>query len=117
MKNLNLTVRGWRDYELIDSGDNRKLERYGEFMLIRPETQALWRPERPSGWKRADAEFIFAEGKGNWKGKKMPEHWEMAWNEIRFAMRLTSFKHTGVFPEQAANWEWIAEKIMQLNTK
>lgn len=112
MKDLNLTVRGWQDYELIDSGDNRKLERFGNFILIRPETQALWRPERPAEWKRANAEFRFAAGKGEWRGKNMPEKWELAWQEARFVMRLTSFKHTGVFPEQATNWEWIAERAM-----
>src|SRR5581483_11494062 len=111
MENRNLTVREWRDYELIDSGDNRKLERYGKFILARPETQALWRPAQPGAWKRADAEFQFAAGtgKGSWSGKKgMPESWELSWNSVRFVIRPTLFKHTGLFPEQAANWEWIA---------
>jgi 23S rRNA (cytosine1962-C5)-methyltransferase len=118
MTNKNLTVRGWRDYELIDSGDNRKLERYGKFFLIRPETQALWAPARLEEWKRADAEFQFAEGKGNWSIKagkgKIPESWDLSWNDVRFTIRLGSFKHTGIFPEQAANWEWIAERVMTL---
>src|SRR5579859_7583098 len=101
MTNLNLTVRGWRDYELIDSGDNRKLERFGDFILIRPETQALWRPARPDEWKRAIAEFRFESGKGAWRmesarGKNMqtkntgmPPAWDMHWNDARFTMRLT----------------------------
>ncbi len=117
MTQKNLTVRGWRDYELIDSGDNRKLERFGKFILIRPETQALWRPAQPGEWKRANAEFRFAGGKGEWhppagrKGEKsMPEKWELVWNDARGVLRLTSFKHVGIFPEQAANWEWIAER-------
>lgn len=113
MNNLNLTVRGWRDYELLDSGDNRKLERWGKFILIRPETQAIWKMSKPELWKQAIAEFRFADGKGAWQKKKtMPESWELSWNDARFTMRLTSFKHTGVFPEQAANWEWIAERVM-----
>jgi len=122
MKNLNLTVRPWHDYELLDSGDNRKLERFGKFILIRPETQALWRPARSTGeWARADAEFKFAEGgKGGWniKGPSTPKSWEMQWDykniRARFTVRLASFKHTGVFPEQAANWEWIAERVAHM---
>jgi 23S rRNA (cytosine1962-C5)-methyltransferase len=118
MKNLNLTVRAWRDYELLDSGDNRKLERYGKFVLIRPETQAIWRPSKPELWKQAMAEFQWNDGKGSWKKQKaMPESWEMQWNDARFTMRLTSFKHTGIFPEQAANWEWIAERVIRLAAK
>lgn len=112
----NLTVRGWRDYELIDSGDNRKLERFGEVVMIRPETQALWRPTRGAEWKRAVTEFRFSGGNGAWvstvRGKSLPESWEMRWNEACYLMRLTSFKHTGVFPEQAANWEWLIERII-----
>jgi len=130
MKNLNLIVHPWYDYELLDSGDNRKLERWGKFILIRPETQALWRPMRQvSEWARADAEFKFAEGgKGGWmmrggnaKGAvvaSMPKSWEMQWDyknfQTRFTVRLASFKHTGVFPEQSANWEWIAERIARM---
>ncbi|HVO29082.1 MAG TPA: class I SAM-dependent methyltransferase [Candidatus Paceibacterota bacterium] len=114
MKHTDLTVRGWRDYELLDSGGNRKLERYGEFVLVRPETQALWPAAKPELWKRAVAEFSWNEGKGAWrKNKDMPESWEMGWDDIRFVMRLTSFKHTGIFPEQAANWEWLREQVMR----
>jgi 23S rRNA (cytosine1962-C5)-methyltransferase len=124
MKNLNLIVRSWSDYELLDSGDNRKLERFGKSVLIRPETQALWRPARSAGeWARADAEFKFAEGgKGGWNlpngsaKNAAPKSWEMQWNykgvKVRFTVRLASFKHTGMFPEQAANWEWISERIV-----
>lgn len=114
MTNTNLTVRSWRDYELIDSGDNRKLERYGKYTLIRPETQALWKPLHPEEWKRAHAEFRWAEGKGAWEKKNMESSWELLWDDIRFVMRLTSFKHTGVFPEQAANWEWIGERVTNI---
>ena len=110
----NLIIRSWRDYELLDSGDNRKLERWGKFVLIRPETQALWQPMHADTWKRANAEFTFGEGgKGGWSGKNATKSWEMQWNEARFTARLApAFKHTGVFPEQAANWEWIAERVM-----
>jgi 23S rRNA (cytosine1962-C5)-methyltransferase len=113
MKHTDLIIHAWPDYELLDSGNNRKLERYGTWMVIRPETQALWRPLHPELWKDAHAEFRFAEGKGTWLTKDIPKSPELSWNDIRFLMRLTSFKHTGVFPEQAANWEWIASQMKQ----
>jgi 23S rRNA (cytosine1962-C5)-methyltransferase len=110
-KNINIIARPWPDYELLDSGDNRKLERYGKFVLARPETQAIWRPSKPGLWKEADAEYIRIEGKGSWKIKKdIPETWDMAWNDVKFSARLTSFLHTGVFPEQAGNWEWLSNR-------
>jgi 23S rRNA (cytosine1962-C5)-methyltransferase len=114
MKNVNLDAKPWRDYELTDSGDNRKLERYGSVVLIRPETQAIWKPKKPEEWKKAKAEFRWSGGKGVWQKKDLPENWEISWNDIRFSVRLTSFKHTGVFPEQAANWEWLEEKVRAL---
>ena len=115
MTNNNLTIRAWHDYELIDSGNNRKLERYGTVTVIRPEPQAIWQPSNPDAWKLADAEFTRVGEKGTWqKKKKLPESWEMIWNDVHCAVRLTSFKHTGVFPEQAANWQWAAERVMEL---
>jgi 23S rRNA (cytosine1962-C5)-methyltransferase len=115
MKNLDLVAKPWADYELLDSGDNKKLERYGSFSMIRPETQALWAPSKPEAWKKAQAEFRWAEPKGSWKKSGAPDTWNLAWNEARFSIRLTGFKHTGVFPEQAANWEWIEECVSALN--
>jgi len=114
MKEKDITVRPWKDYELIDSGENRKLERYGEFVLIRPETQALWAPARPNEWRRANAEFVWADGKGAWRKKFIKEPWEFSWEEMKCILRLTSFKHTGVFPEQAVNWTWIKERVEAL---
>jgi 23S rRNA (cytosine1962-C5)-methyltransferase len=116
MNHIDLSTDGWSDYELLDSGDNKKLERFGKFILIRPETQAIWKPLRPEQWKNAHVEFRFDGGKGSWRGKGIgkggPETWEIAWNdETRFSLRLTAFKHTGVFPEQAPNWEWIGKKV------
>jgi len=114
MKNIDLTAAPFPDYELLDSGGNRKLERFAGHLVIRPETQAVWRPHDLSYWKNAEAEFRWSEGKGAWRGKKIPEPWEMKWNDARFLLRLTSFKHTGVFPEQASNWEWMGERIAHL---
>lgn len=118
MQSLDLTSNAWPDYELLDSGHNRKLERYGQFTLIRPETQAIWNPSRPELWGKADAEFKFAGEKGGkWLGKKLPEEYVLAWQSARFSLRLTSFKHTGVFPEQAANWEWLSAKLKVLSER
>ncbi|MCX6702570.1 MAG: class I SAM-dependent methyltransferase [Candidatus Wolfebacteria bacterium] len=114
MENINLTAEPWKDYELIDSGDNKKLERYGKYVITRPETQALWKPLNPDAWKKCDAEFKWAEGKGNWQKNNLPESWEMSWQNIRFICQLTSFKHTGVFPEQSPNWQWLAEKVLKI---
>lgn len=105
----------WSDYELLDSGDSMKLERFGNIVLARPETQALWKKMRPELWEQAHAEFAFSDKKGIWNMKKsVPESWELSWNDTRFRARLTGFKHTGIFPEQAPNWQWISEKVSVL---
>jgi 23S rRNA (cytosine1962-C5)-methyltransferase len=117
MKHIDLATSGWPDYELLDSGENKKLERFGPFVLIRPETQAIWRPLHPELWKTAKAEFRFDGGKGSWLSNKNggSETWEITWNsDACFTLRLTSFKHVGVFPEQVPNWEWIAERVKAL---
>lgn len=114
MKNTDLTVRLWHDYELLDSGDNQKLERYGSVLLVRPETQAIWKKARPELWGQAGATFLWEDGKGRWAKKNIPESWELAWENASFTIRLTSFKHTGVFPEQAANWQWLRERVASL---
>jgi 23S rRNA (cytosine1962-C5)-methyltransferase len=117
MQHIDLETNGWPDYELLDSGDNKKLERFGPFVLIRPETQAIWKPLHLELWKNAKAEFRFDGGKGSWHSKNNggAETWEITWNsDARFTLRLTSFKHTGVFPEQAPNWKWIADRVSAL---
>jgi 23S rRNA (cytosine1962-C5)-methyltransferase len=102
----------WKDYELLDSGDGMKLERYGEILLSRPETQAIWKSMQPELWKKAQASFEWKEGKSEWKKNgDVPEFWPLSWNDVTFTARLTSFKHTGIFPEQAANWEWLEMAI------
>lgn len=112
MNHIDLSTGDWADYELLDSGDNKKLERFGTVVLIRPETQAIWKPLHPELWKSAHAEFRFDAKKRSWLGRGLPEMWDISWNnDVRFSLRPTAFKHTGVFPEQAPNWEWIAEKV------
>jgi 23S rRNA (cytosine1962-C5)-methyltransferase len=105
----------WSDYELLDSGENMKLERFGAIVVARPETQALWKKQKPELWDTAHATFAFREKKGEWDMQKsVPESWELSWKNLRFSARLTGFKHTGIFPEQAPSWEWMQEKVSKL---
>lgn len=99
-------------YELIDSGENMKLERYGDMVVARPETQAIWPKQSPERWADAHAVFSWSENKGSWEVRKpMPESWQVALADGTFVARLTSFKHTGIFPEQTPNWQWTKERI------
>ena len=109
-----LRTAAWSDYALLDSGDGRKLERYGRFSVIRPEPQCLWTPRRPELWAAADAEFdpTDEEEAGNWRIKrKPPEAFPLQWGDVRFNGRLTAFRHLAFFPEQAANWAWLREAV------
>jgi 23S rRNA (cytosine1962-C5)-methyltransferase len=111
-----LETEGWRDYALLDSGRGRKLERYGPHRLVRPEAQALWSPRRPEAeWDAADATFVGIgedEGDGRWRYRKpIGETWPLAYDGIPFLARFTSFRHVGVFPEQATHWQWLKERI------
>ena len=109
MKDHDLIATSCGDYELLDSGDNMKLERYGEIILARPETQALWEKLRPELWETAHATFAFKDKKGLWQiHKEVPESWVVVRTGLPLIARLTGFKHTGIFPEQAPNWEWVA---------
>jgi 23S rRNA (cytosine1962-C5)-methyltransferase len=106
----------WSDYALLDSGNGRKLERYGRFTVVRPEPQCLWAPALPaSAWDAADAVFdpTDEEDAGRWKLKGPAaslgngETWPLGWGDVKFNGRFTSFRHLAFFPEQAANWEWL----------
>jgi 23S rRNA (cytosine1962-C5)-methyltransferase len=106
---------GWGDYALLDSGHGRKLERYGPYTVVRPEPQCLWAPRLPAArWDAADAVFEPAdeEEAGRWRFKAKPkESWPLAWNKVRFHGRFTNFRHLAFFPEQAANWDWLTERV------
>src|SRR5947209_13549686 len=110
-----MRTTGWADYALLDSGDGRKLERYGRFTVVRPEPQALWTPRLPeSAWTNADAVFdpTDEEDAGRWRFKGKPaETWPMAWGEVRYHGRFTAFRHLAFFPEQAANWTWLDHQV------
>ena len=100
------------DYELLDSGDGRKLERFGKYVLARPCSQALWRPARsPADWSRADAAFDREDG-NRWHGRSnLPKDWQIETAGMRFKLGGTDFGHLGIFPEQRAQWTWIREKV------
>ena len=113
----------WKDYELVDSGDGAKLERFGTYVLDRPEPGAVWPTGLNfKGWDKADASFeTTGKKKGFWQNKSgMPEKWHLEYNSeehphlrLKFQLEMTRFKHVGVFPEQASNWEYIAGKIRE----
>ena len=112
-----MRTRAWADYALIDSGDGRKLERYGEYTVVRPEPQCLWRPRLDAAtWEQADAVFDPAdeEDDGRWRFRRRPpESWPLAWGEASFLGRCTNFRHLAFFPEQAANWGWLDQRVRQ----
>ena len=120
-----LTQQNFPDYELLDSGNGRKLERFGEYILDRIETQALWTPNlAESEWNRANAVFERrnaqsgeSERRGHWnkKNSDMPDSWQIQYKNLVFELKLTPFGHVGIFPEQSAQWDWINEKIEQYN--
>lgn len=122
-----LCPQHWKDYELIDSGDFLKLERFGEYVTIRPEPQALWDKKlNEKEWQRlAHIKFVpKSSSSGIWeKLKKMPDQWQIkygingnAHHQIKFRLGLTSFKHVGVFPEQAVNWDYIYSSVKHMST-
>jgi 23S rRNA (cytosine1962-C5)-methyltransferase len=111
-----LETEGWRDYSLLDSGHGRKLERYGPYRIVRPEAQALWSPRLPAAeWDNADATFVGIgedEAAGRWRYRKpIGETWPLDYDGIAFLGRFTSFRHVGVFPEQATHWDWLRGEI------
>ncbi|MCR4275977.1 MAG: class I SAM-dependent methyltransferase [Candidatus Parcubacteria bacterium] len=107
-----LIAKSCGDYELLDSGDNEKLERFGTIILRRPETQALWAKRRNELWNDAHATFMFKDKKGSWQTQKtVPDSWVVVRTGLSLIARLTNFKHTGIFPEQAPNWEWLTQVV------
>lgn len=112
---LILTSPDWKDYELVDSGNGWKLERFGQYLLVRPEAEAVWSPALPeSKWAAAHARFVPSpeENGGHWKHHKpIPERWTIGYKSLAFYVQTTASRHVGVFPEQACQWDWIAQQI------
>ena len=103
----------WTDFELLDCSGGEKLERWGKYTLVRPDPQALWdTPRTDPRWKRPSGRYTrSAEGGGRWDKEGLPESWQMGYGDLTFNVRPMNFKHTGIFPEQASNWDFIMGKI------
>ncbi len=106
------------DYELIDSGLGEKLERFGDVILSRPDPQALWNKNDSALWKATSAIFLRSETQGNWSlSKELKDRWEISIAGLKFWIKLTAFKHVGIFPEQSPNWVWLKEKVQSAKCK
>ncbi len=103
----------WKDYELLDCSGGEKLERWGDVLLVRPDPQAIWKTERTlAAWKKPDARYIRSStGGGRWENRRAPDVWQVGYGQLRFNVKLMNFKHTGIFPEQASNWDYIIDKV------
>ncbi|MBR4194220.1 MAG: class I SAM-dependent methyltransferase [Oscillospiraceae bacterium] len=103
----------WKEYEVLDASDGEKLERWGTYILIRPDPQVIWNtPKTDPRWRRADARYArSSSGGGHWNEHKLPEHWTLRYRDLCFLIKPMNFKHTGVFPEQAVNWDFITDTV------
>ena len=107
-------AKNWEDYEILDMANGEKLERWKDVILARPDPQIIWSNKSfPEKWKKTNARYIRStEGGGHWEyNKKMPNSWQVKYKDLTFNIKPMGFKHTGLFPEQAVNWDWMIEKI------
>ena len=106
-------AEGWKDYELLDCGGGKKLERWGDKLLVRPDPQAIWNTRRRhAGWKRPDGRYLrSSSGGGSWEKGRLPGAWQVRYQNLTFQIKPMNFKHTGLFPEQAVNWDFAQERI------
>ena len=103
----------WKDYEVSDTSGGEKLERWGKYTLVRPDPQVIWNtPRTDRRWKSYDGRYArSASGGGKWSENRLPEHWQVSYGGLTFLVKPMNFKHTGIFPEQAVNWDFEMEKI------
>ncbi len=103
----------WKDYEVIDSSKGEKLERWGDYILVRPDPQVIWdTPKTEKGWKKMNGHYHRSKkGGGEWEFFDLPQQWQIHYGELTFNLKPFNFKHTGLFPEQATNWDWFSHKI------
>lgn len=103
----------WKDYEVIDCSKGEKLERWGNYILVRPDPQVIWdTPRKEKGWHKMNAHYHRSKkGGGEWEFFDLPQQWSIHYRSLTFQLKPFSFKHTGLFPEQAANWDWFSELI------
>ena len=105
----------WKDYELIDASNGERLERWGQHILVRPDPQVIWKTPRTSPvWKRPEGRYSRSRtGGGSWDKGGLPASWDIRYGSLTFHVKPMNFKHTGLFPEQAANWDWMQKKIRE----
>lgn len=103
----------WKDYEVLDTSAGEKLERWGDYLLVRPDPQVIWNtPKNNAGWKKRNGHYHrSSKGGGEWEFFRLPDEWDIHYKELTFHLKPFSFKHTGLFPEQAVNWDWFSELI------
>ena len=103
----------WKDYEVLDTSGGEKLERWGDYILVRPDPQVIWNtPHEHPGWKKENAHYHRSQkGGGEWEFISLPDEWSIRYGNLRFHLKPFSFKHTGLFPEQAVNWDWFSGLI------
>ena len=106
-------AKDWKDYEVIDTSGGEKLERWGEYTLVRPDPQVIWNtPKKHKGWKKMNGHYHRSNrGGGEWEFFDMPDTWQIHYKNLTFRLQPFKVKHTGLFPEQAVNWEWFGKKI------
>ena len=107
----------WKDYEVIDTSNGEKLERWGKYLLVRPDPQVIWNSDKNNpGWKKMNGHYHRSKaGGGEWEFFKLPQEWEIQYRDLNFRLKPFSFKHTGLFPEQATNWDWFSSLIRNAN--
>lgn len=107
----------WKDYEVIDTSGGEKLERWGKYILVRPDPQVIWQtPKKHRGWKKKNGHYHRSnKGGGEWEFFDLPKTWDIHYKGLTFHLQPFQFKHTGLFPEQAVNWDWFGEKIRRAN--
>jgi 23S rRNA (cytosine1962-C5)-methyltransferase len=108
-------AENWKDYEVLDCSKGEKLERWGDYILVRPDPQVLWdTPRKNAGWRQKNGHYHrSSKGGGEWEFFHLPEQWEIHYGELTFHLKPFSFKHTGLFPEQAVNWDWFSSIIKE----
>ncbi|WP_026490034.1 class I SAM-dependent methyltransferase [Butyrivibrio sp. XBB1001] len=108
---------GWKDYEVIDTSNGEKLERWGDYILVRPDPQVIWNTDKKHfGWKKFNGHYHRSnKGGGEWEFRNLPEEWSINYKDLTFNLKPFSFKHTGLFPEQATNWDWFSSLIKEAN--
>ena len=111
------TAKDWKEFEVIDTSDGEKLERWGDVVLVRPDPQVIWNTPKGESWRKANAHYLrSSSGGGRWEIRSMSrEQWTIGYKQLRFKISPTGFKHTGLFPEQAANWDWFSSIIKKAN--